>query len=366
VLYRHLVNQPDVDLEIYGKEPEVLAFWTLVRRLIGRFRRTKLRRWSEDIWFLLHGRWIDPMLPSKIDERQSALVMTVAHGDGFMAARRFAERHQLPLVALFQDWWPDIAEVHGCFRQPLERKFLELAEHSSVAICISEGMKRALGSTNCVVLPPIPGVCGLQSPLRSRRKPDRKLRVVYSGNLSEYGPMLGEALKVFETHDRVELVVRGSRPRWSPSFAAEMKQKGKWLEFAPRTELEIWLENSDAFLVPMEFDPAKRRRMETSFPSKLIEFAQFGKPLVVWGPEYCSAVEWARINNIALCVTDPSPVYLLHALIDLASSQPDQERYALAASQAAKSELSPAQIQSNMLAMLKNAVACGLNRGSYS
>ena len=32
----------------------------------------------------------------------------------------------------------------------------------------------------------------------------------------------------------------------------------------------------------MVFDPKMRRRMETSFPSKLIEFSQFGKPLVVW------------------------------------------------------------------------------------
>ncbi len=101
--------------------------------------------------------------------------------------------------------------------------------------------------------------------------------------------------------------------------------------------------------------------METSFPSKLIEFAQFGKPLVVWGPEYCSAVEWARINKLALCVTDESPVVLLHALNNLASSKSDQERYASAAAQAASSTLSPITIQSSMLKILKQALLCRLD-----
>ncbi len=39
--------------------------------------------------------------------------------------------------------------------------------------------------------------------------------------------------------------------------------------------------SADAFLITIVFAPSIRRRMETSLPSKLIEFAQFGKPLII-------------------------------------------------------------------------------------
>jgi len=355
VLHRHLVNQPGIDLEVYGGEPTGFSFWMLVRRVVGRLGRTKFRRWSEDMWVLLQGRWMDGQLPVKIDPRQKTVVMTVAHGDGFMAARRFAKCHQLPLVSFFQDWWPDIAEVHGFAKRRLEREFRELANASAAAICISEGMKRNLGNRNCVVLPPMPAASQARPVRNAASSVGKKVQVLYFGNLAEYGYMLGEALKALEGNEHVELVVRGARPNWPVEFAAEMKRQGKWLEFAPRAELDAWLDSADAFLVPMEFDPAMRRRMETSFPSKLIEFAQFGKPLVVWGPDYCSAVQWARERNAALWVTDPDAKALVAALLALADSRLEKDRLATASRCESVAELNAKDIQANFIQILRAA-----------
>ena len=36
--------------------------------------------------------------------------------------------------------------------------------------------------------------------------------------------------------------------------------------------------------------------MEVSFPSKLTDYTAVGLPLLIIGPEYCSAVRWARAN----------------------------------------------------------------------
>jgi len=69
-----------------------------------------------------------------------------------------------------------------------------------------------------------------------------------------------------------------------------------------------------------------------------IKFAQFGKPLVVWGPEYCSAVEWARREDSALCVTNQDPANLVAALMRLADSRSEQDRLAVAADRAAVGE----------------------------
>jgi hypothetical protein len=46
----------------------------------------------------------------------------------------------------------------------------------------------------------------------------------------------------------------------------------------------------------MSFDPVDRANMELAFPSKLADCTAIGLPLVIYGPEYCSAVRWAREN----------------------------------------------------------------------
>ena len=110
--------------------------------------------------------------------------------------------------------------------------------------------------------------------------------------------------------------------------------------------------SADAFLIPMVFETEFRRRMETSFPSKLIEFAQFGKPLIIWGPEYCSAIRWGRNKNKALCLTDPNPQLLMKSILTLKECHADQKRLSNAALDAAKSEFNPKIIQNYFLKML--------------
>jgi glycosyltransferase involved in cell wall biosynthesis len=168
--------------------------------------------------------------------------------------------------------------------------------------------------------------------------------------------MLGDALKVLVDHGDIRLEVRGANPKWSADFRDGMQARGLWKDFAPRNELDAWLADADAFLIPMAFDARLRRRMETSFPSKLIEFAQLGKPLVVWGPEYCSAVQWARKQDRALCVTDPDPDALRLALEELAASFDEQQRLAAAVRQAAQTDFEPVRIRAQFIEVLREAV----------
>lgn len=241
-----------------------------------------------------------------------------------MAASRFAKRHHLPLVSIFHDWWPDMVAAHSPVRKILEREFGRLARESAAAFCVSDGMREALGSVpNAVILPPIPADTPIARP--PHRNPSQPFKIVCSGNLSEYGPMLGDGLEESLRHPEILLQVRGANPAWSEEIKAKMRANDRWLDFAPRAELESWLASADAFLVPMAFDPAMRRRMETSFPSKLCEFARFGKPIVVWGPEYCSGIRWARGSENAFCVTNPDPVILGKTLLSLAMISPARQ-----------------------------------------
>jgi len=56
----------------------------------------------------------------------------------------------------------------------------------------------------------------------------------------------------------------------------------------------------------MTFELHERPNMEVSFPSKLTEYTAAGLPLLVYGPDYCSAVRWAQAHPAtAEVVTNP-------------------------------------------------------------
>jgi len=365
ILYRHLVDRTGIELEVYGSEQKRLSFSSSIRRLVGRLGRTGWHRFTEDFWAIFKGRWLDAELPTVIDNAMPTVVITVAHGDGHYAAQRFAQKHGLPLITFFHDWWPDCAKVHGIFRHILERHFSSLYQKSSAALCVSDGMIRALGPhPNAIVLPPVAATAAAEK-VPVKRDISEPFRVQYFGNLTDYGPMLGEALTASMNEPNLLLQVRGNNPPWPPEFAALMKRAGRLLDFAPRDTMNHWLSEANSFLIPMVFEQQYRRRMETCFPSKLIEASQFGKPLVIWGPEYCSAIQWGKENRSALCVTDSSPSALVAALKSLATSTAEVNRLAAAASSVASTAFSPHRIQDQFRRVLeKITVKTNSNRAS--
>jgi glycosyltransferase involved in cell wall biosynthesis len=296
----------------------------------------------------INGAWADGWIKRRLAwKKNSAVILTVAHGDLAFAAARIARWRNLPVVTIFHDWWPDIPNVHSPIRWWLEQNFRELYQRSTVALCISEGMIAALGShPHAYVLNAIPervsGDATTTSVPANARKP---FKVLYFGNLFEYGPILADALKLLADDESIRLEIRGNNPEWPEHFRESMRARGLLKDFAPRVELDAWLHEADAFLVVMGFETHLRRRMETSFPSKLIEYTQLGKPIVIWGPEYCSAVRWAREGARAACVTDRDPAVLREILKSLALSVNEQERLAAAARQAAEGDFNPDRIQ---------------------
>ncbi len=356
ILHRHLVDQSGITLEVYGAEPQRRNPSSLLRHVVGRLGRTRLHRFVEDFWVVWAGRWLDAELPQSIAAPDRTVVLTVAHGEGFMAANRFARRHQLPLVAVFHDWWPDMACVHRLVHGLLERQFRDLYSSASVALCVCPGMRDKLGSNpNAEVLFPLPATVVPVS--LTATLPSAPYKLFYSGNLSDYGPMLGDLLEATLERPEILIQVRGGNPAWSVERKAKMRENGRWLNFAPRHELDAWLASADAFLIPMVFDPSIRRRMETSFPSKLIEFAQFGKPHIIWGPEYCSAIRWAREGDKALCVTDPAPSAVLAALEQLRTDKSQYTYLAKRTTVAANAEFNPKRIEAQFIAALQTVLA---------
>jgi glycosyltransferase involved in cell wall biosynthesis len=169
--------------------------------------------------------------------------------------------------------------------------------------------------------------------------------VLYSGNLSEYGPMIASALQESLQCRGVRLEVRGRNPAWPRAFQDEMRSCRLWHDFAPRHELEEWFQFADAFLVPMVFDPVFRRRMETSFPSKLTEYSRYGRPLIIWGPEYSSAIQWGKETKAAICVTSPRPADLMNEFAVLSADNALRREMGRRARRAYESQFHPEILQ---------------------
>ena len=364
VLYRHLTQATSWDVQILPN-PDDNKTHRWLTKLIKRLEHTRFHRWSHDLdiidngdnWNAIMANYCQQLSSSTIEN--NTIVLTVAHGNGCWAAQRFAQRYQLPLVTIFHDWFPDLPSLHKPFHDLLEKRFQQLYQQSDLALCVSQGMKDALGShCNSQVLYPIPALLNKEITKQPQTKNDEqissRLKVVYSGNLYNYGPILAQLLEVTKNHPQIQVQVRGARPNWPADFRSEMRDRQLWLDFAPREELNDWLASADVFLVVMSFDPALRRRMETSFLSKLPEYAQFGKPIVIWGPEYCSAIHWGRESDRAICITDENPTVLVAALEKLKDSSPNLKYYGQKAKVASQAEFNPSIIQNQFLDHIQN------------
>jgi glycosyltransferase involved in cell wall biosynthesis len=281
------------------------------------------------------------------------IILTVAHGSWHIEARRVAEQFRLPLVSFFQDWWPDFPDIPLAFRSRVEREFRKTCVKSDVAICVSDGMYRELGEPqNGLLLHDAPSLtCGGNAP-RDFQLP---LRVAYFGNLSEYGPLIENALRALRGSQHVQLEVFGASPLWTSGAENEFRSWGVYHGFVTPNELAKSLGVFQAAFIVMSFAPSHQRRMTTSFPSKLIDATQLGLPIIIWGPEYCSAVTWARNGNKALCVTDPNPLTLRETLEELAACPSELRRLAKSASDAAATDFSRERIQLQFMEALRRA-----------
>jgi hypothetical protein len=258
------------------------------------------------------------------------------------------------LVVRFDDWWPDIAGVHTPVRKQLERRFLELHRSADLSLCISEGMLEALGPhRNARVILPIPDA----EPIRPSKCNDSagEFRVGYTGNMVDYSDMLADLARLAVKQSDVRIEFRG-RPRWPQALMDEMRHRHLLHDFEPGPGFDDWLGSFDAYLVVMFFDTAQRRRAETCFATKLVDYSRAGRPVIIWAPESSAVVQWAKKTRAALCVTDPDASALLAALADLKRDRALQLELGARIRRAYETEFSPVGLQQQFVEALNSVI----------
>ncbi|MCP9773175.1 hypothetical protein KBY66_11130 [Synechococcus sp. Tobar12-5m-g] len=300
--------------------------WLGYRPGLGAWITRSLRRCRLGRLVLILQPWLrrlDGHLPEAtrtLLRREAEAILTVGHGLRWVDALIAARSCNLPLITIVHDWYPDAS---GCPRWGVglwDRAFRGLVARSDLVLVVSEGMADQLRPhPNLLVLPPMPDP-GLQ--VSPPRKPHPgPWRIYYSGYCGGlYRPLLQALIEAVASDSRFELHVSGSEQQGLtfPEAGGRIRCSG----FLEGYEWQQAFDEADALLVLLSFDRRHHRHLATHFPSKLVEYANRGRPIVIWGPPLSSAVKWGQGQPQVLCFSSGTASDLLHTSNRWLAEQP--------------------------------------------
>lgn len=315
VMYRHLVEREPFELHVVSNADfaDDLLIQTKLKLpyLVERLRKSRygprFSKWIADYQNLIWTLTIPKALDEAITRFKPDVILTLAETNLCHIAAKAAKKHKIPLAGLFLDWFPIMKGHfgHRWTRKILSTRYRKLYHQCDLALCASDGMKEMLGDhPNSHVIYPMPG----QHIIPDTFVPPKtgKFRIVYVGSVQDfYGRMICSLIQTIEeTHD-LEIIVVGPNADWPAEILNRAKEKGIYLGFKPPSEAAEVLAGADALLVVMSFEPEHRLFMETSFTTKFLDYSAYGKPMILWGPEYCTPVKVAKREGVAMVIDTP-------------------------------------------------------------
>ena len=368
--HRHFVEKSDFDLRVITnsviskKQPpsyQVASFG--VSPLTDRLFHTRLMPWLYGPHSLT-ARW---RVPQSVWDDAAAFrpdaVFTIAGSWDYSAlvAQQVAKRLRIPLIASFNDWYnfgwfPSHPIYHGL----IEKRFLRFYREADLALCTSEGMREALGAHhNAHILYPI-GAPLLESmpPFQPYMDLERKFIVGFGGSLGEwYGPMLERLVRESEAQKaNIEFRIYGGNPAWSEEFDRHARASEIYRGQVPFSELHAAMHQVDAMILPMGFGPECAQIEKTSFKTKFLDYLTYQKPILVWGPEYCSAVRVAKEFDSAEICSESDAQSVLAQLVSLGISPDRQVTLVKNARKMYEDRFRPDKIHSALVSKIKETI----------
>jgi glycosyltransferase involved in cell wall biosynthesis len=333
--YRHFVERSDFAVLVATDDAQVdqhtlpcPVYRFSAPKWLERAGRTRLGLWAHSLKHLAAGRFVPEALLKTARDFRPDLVQTVA-GSWFWTAtlaQRVARELKVPLVASFNDWFDYNILLHPALRGSLERKFRRFYAECDLALCTSEGMREELGEhANPHILYPtgasLPQGTSEFQPFCGDGK-DAPFVVAFAGNLANwYGRMLEQLVsEAWQRKLPVEFRLFGSNPSWSSSFDREVRARGVYRGQLPFAELKGAMAQVNALLLLMGFGQDCALIEKTSFKTKFLDYLSFQKPILLWGPEYCSATRIAREFDAAATCADAEAASFLETISALGRS----------------------------------------------
>jgi hypothetical protein len=260
-------------------------------------------------------------------EFRAQAVLTSPYGFFWLAAARVAREMAIPLHLIVHDDWASTVTSNrgGCVgivkRWFARRVMRPVYRQAASRLCVSPNMVEKyqmwFGARGDVLYPSR----GDDSPaprIRVRSAPCGPPVVAYCGLIHQAGTVdsLCQLAAVLAT-------MNGRLDYYGPHTADVLA--ANWgltapvvraIGFLPAAELgERVGSTAHVLFLPASFRRRERDDVSTLFPSKLADYTAIGLPVLVWGPNYSSAVRWAADNpGATVCVTDRNPTALIAPL----------------------------------------------------
>lgn len=331
---RHFVEHNDFDLFVASPgdflHPSIPSLRVKRHRLLTRLSNTRFSRWFRQGEMILESSSVPAEVLSAAEDFAPDAVFTVADNTLSWTAYRLAQKLGVPLIANFQDWWPrgqftlELEKPFEPVAKILEGRFQRMYQASRVAFCTSTGMREKLGPH-----PAAPVLYPCPAPRDPDFSPDftvpgksRPLKLIYAGTIiNDYGRSVLRLAKALAGQSWVNFEVYGPPPDWQEPDLVWMKEQGIYRGLLPYDDLKKRLLTADACLVVMSFGRELELMMRTSFTTKFLEYVQFGKPVIVWGPEYCQPARVAHETGAGLPVEQDNTEAVVKALESLRSPE---------------------------------------------
>ena len=267
---------------------------------------------------------------------QAEAVLTVAHGISWLTAAAFAEKFNLPLHLIVHDDWISFTPAIQGFKKLLEQKFKGYYQQAKSRFCVSPYMadkyKERYGIDG-IVLYPSRGTDVPEVVYPPNKVKDQILakHFVYAGSIHSQGQAnnLITLARILETIGGKLFVYTPLDLEASTKFGLNRKNIIIKSVIPSRALIAELQSTMDILFVPMNFDLDAKNNMELCFPSKLADYTAIGLPLLIWGPSYCSAVQWSKQNPNVAAVVEEQSVESLEKAVQKLVNLPDY-RYELA------------------------------------
>jgi hypothetical protein len=301
--------------------PNVETYQTKMPRWHSVLSRFRCRPISDE----LLGIYIAFQCEAKVRRMQPQLLLTVWHGPFLFAAFRLSRRLNIPLVIVCHDDNEALRYGNGqFFKGWLRRRLSEVYSAASERLCVSEGMreefKRRYGAGGRLLYPLSTSKlqnrdATNQNGLDRSGVEGQPLRIGYAGSYSpSCVPVLMTLLSILE------------KRAWqfhlaSPTFDAARQSLRAFRcmndlgVFRPEEVATYFSKNVDVMIIIQGFSDEERVLTKTNFPSKLVECAKYGLPLMIVAPSDSSSARWiARHPRAALWVHSPAESDIANAL----------------------------------------------------
>ena len=177
-----------------------------------------------------------------------------------------------------------------------------------------------------------------------------------------YGRMLCSLIEKIEATNDLEIIVVGPNADWPKQLLERARANGTYLGFKPPEEAAEVLASADALLSVMSFEKEHELFMRTSFTTKFLDYVAFGKPVILWGPEYCTPVRVAREHGGAAVVTTDDPGAVVSLCREIAADTALNEKLSKQALQLHQTLFNPDRLQAIFVGEIEKLVAARANQ----